>query len=325
MGRLFVFIICVLLQTFVCMAQSPVEALILDDNTGKPLYGVNIVTDGGLGTITNSDGCFLFDSVQDKTLRISHIGYHSRVIALDTLSPIIRLKPQVYELSPAHLTFVNIDTDSLTSAIFDKMIVLSKNYKDSDDVYLYRQTSMCDDSLCYQFIEGFFTAKSPYGLDQLTLTKGRYAELPSDSTHCHMNMSDMYSLSRASFVKRTKPKKVNVIPFISPLPSSKYYDVDVRLLEEERGDGIYIINFNPKKHITDPILKGALYMDVKTSSILNFSAECVVPLEFSNGDATEGVLTIHVDYLQKGDVPIVNYVRSTLRFECTHVLTCNFR
>lgn len=68
---------------------AKISGVVVDANTGEPLIGVNIVVAGTRnGVISDVDGRFAIETTTNSVLECSYIGYISRQILIDKVSPL---------------------------------------------------------------------------------------------------------------------------------------------------------------------------------------------------------------------------------------------
>lgn len=82
------------------LAQTSIKKVIIDRETGSPVFGVQVCKSNNFktGTITNSDGQFVLKNLcKDDSLRISHISYSTQTLCVNNIiSDTIELQKKQY-------------------------------------------------------------------------------------------------------------------------------------------------------------------------------------------------------------------------------------
>ena len=96
MYRIFVFTQVLFFIPFFTIAQSEIKGRVIDQENNEPLVGANIVlVDSERGTITDPEGNFKIKVDLPSALKVSFVGYQTRVLDVKNTGPLtIRLKPE---------------------------------------------------------------------------------------------------------------------------------------------------------------------------------------------------------------------------------------
>jgi iron complex outermembrane receptor protein len=88
------FLLSLVLTSYVVFAQSVITGRILDTKTGNPITGASIKIKGGHGTSTDNEGYFKVQAAAGQTLEFTSIGYQPQVLILGSEnSLVIKLEP----------------------------------------------------------------------------------------------------------------------------------------------------------------------------------------------------------------------------------------
>ena len=83
----------------ILLAQTPIQGVVQDAETGAPIIGVNILlVSTETGTVTDVEGLFTLEKPADiePILRLSHIAYNTMEILIDSsYTGVIQLDPAV--------------------------------------------------------------------------------------------------------------------------------------------------------------------------------------------------------------------------------------
>ena len=80
-------------------SDGKITGIILDDSSGQPLIGVNIVLKGTKqGAVTDFDGAFSINAKIGGTLAISYLGYENQEVKITSNKLTIRLKEEISSL-----------------------------------------------------------------------------------------------------------------------------------------------------------------------------------------------------------------------------------
>jgi iron complex outermembrane receptor protein len=121
-------LICVLLMCGNTMGQTNINTKVLDAYTKKPLAGANIVI-GDKKTSTNNDGIFTYLCSSKETIKISYVGYETKIENNKNCNPgfIIYLTPLVLTLDEVE---VSNSTNSNKTLLYQPASITNLNTTD---------------------------------------------------------------------------------------------------------------------------------------------------------------------------------------------------
>ena len=304
---------------------SKVGGIVVDAATGKAVMGAS-VTAGGASVVTNADGYFTLKSTQiPQCLVVSHVGYRSKQIAVDTNSSerlVIRLQPTVIELQE-----VLVMADNARELVMAAIKKIPQNYSRQPELYrcFYRETAMKRQHfICVA--EGVVDMyKSSYihdaFRDRVAIDKGRRLLSPKRSDTLSVKvLGGPVAPVQLDIVKNTD--------FLLNAQELEYYDLRMEMPTTIGDRQQYVVSIEPRAILPYALYFGKLYIDKET---LAFSrAELTLDMS-DRHKATEmmlvkkpaGVrfkpkeLSLLVDYRQGADgVMRISYIRTTFRFNC---------
>jgi iron complex outermembrane receptor protein len=128
MKTILVNLICVLLMCGNTMGQTNINTKVLDAYTKKPLAGANIVI-GDKKTSTNNDGIFTYLCSSKETIKISYVGYETKIENNKNCNPgfIIYLTPLVLTLDEVE---VSNSTNSNKTLLYQPASITNLNTTD---------------------------------------------------------------------------------------------------------------------------------------------------------------------------------------------------
>jgi hypothetical protein len=301
---------------------------IIDSQTGEPLVFANVVLrNTNIGTVTNADGEYLIKAPGNwgiSELEITHIGYRSRIVKMSGLngqSDEIALDPSTVQI-PAVTVSYGDPLELLRNALRN----IPENYS-ADPVMMkafYRETIKQNRNYVGVAEAVLDIYKTEYdavtGPDRTQIYKGR----------------------KSQDVKRmdTIVVKLQGGPFISlmldiakhpgEILSEDYlgwYEYAYGGLTTVQDREAMIINFNPRKHITDPLYSGKIYLDTENLAIIgaDFSLDEERIGEAADAFIRKKPVTMKVDiesvnhltkYRVNNGTWYLSYVRTELNFRC---------
>ncbi|NVO08736.1 MAG: carboxypeptidase-like regulatory domain-containing protein [Bacteroidales bacterium] len=261
-----------------------INGQILDKTTKKPLPFVAVgISEKSIGTVSNYDGFFTLripSYLKNVSLTISHLGYKSQNIPISLL---IEHKVDIYleteYISIQEVIIRNIDSRDIVYKAFRNR---SLNYT-NEPVYItsfYRE-GVLKNGKYLNYSEAVMNIyKSPYfrifESDQVKLLKSRkIVNIDQNDTLVLKIKAGIRSCLTLDLVK-------NIPDFIDPdyMDSYNYSKEDIVSLDSRN---VYVIAFEQKENVTEPLFKGNLYIDVENFAILKADFE-VNPRYLKNAD-----------------------------------------
>ena len=315
-----------LLLALVIKAQTVISGKVTDLN-GQPLAHVSVMVEGTeVQTVTNEDGQFTLKMhEQARRLRLSHIGYKTRHIALEqgtTEQLRIRMQSNTIELSEV-LVSVNDPLSILKAA----MARIEKNYPNEPELMrcFYRETARRGSRFISvaEAVTEMYKSDYYYGpeRDAVAILKGRRL----------MSMKARDTLG-------VKVQGGPVLPLMVDLAKNREYvlneeniahyklsmEVPVKIADRAQ----YVINMEPDGIQFYPIMKGRVFIDQET---LTFT-RAELQLDMRDWRAASDYMLVHKPFglrfrpreltmtivynTDEQGIAHMSYVRNEMRFNC---------
>ena len=315
-----------LLLALVIKAQTVISGKVTDLN-GQPLAHVSVMVEGTeVQTVTNEDGQFTLKMhEQPHRLRLSHIGYKTRHIALEqgaTEQLRIRMQSNTIELSEV-LVSVNDPLSILKAA----MARIEKNYPNEPELMrcFYRETARRGSRFISvaEAVTEMYKSDYYYGpeRDAVAILKGRRL----------MSMKARDTLG-------VKVQGGPVLPLMVDLAKNREYvlneeniahyklsmEVPVKIADRAQ----YVINMEPDGIQFYPIMKGRVFVDQET---LTFT-RAELQLDMRDWRAASDYMLVHKPFglrfrpreltmtivynTDEQGIAHMSYVRNEMRFNC---------
>ena len=315
-----------LLLALVIKAQTVISGKVTDLN-GQPLAHVSVMVEGTeVQTVTNEDGQFTLKMhEQARRLRLSHIGYKTRHIALEqgaTEQLRIRMQSNTIELSEV-LVSVNDPLSILKAA----MARIEKNYPNEPELMrcFYRETARRGSRFISvaEAVTEMYKSDYYYGpeRDAVAILKGRRL----------MSMKARDTLG-------VKVQGGPVLPLMVDLAKNREYvlneeniahyklsmEVPVKIADRAQ----YVINMEPEGIQFYPIMKGRVFVDQET---LTFT-RAELQLDMRDWRAASDYMLVHKPFglrfrpreltmtivynTDEQGIAHMSYVRNEMRFNC---------
>ena len=315
-----------LLLALVIKAQTVISGKVTDLN-GQPLAHVSVMVEGTeVQTVTNEDGQFTLKMhEQARHLRLSHIGYKTRHIALEqgaTEQLRIRMQSNTIELSEV-LVSVNDPLSILKAA----MARIEKNYPNEPELMrcFYRETARRGSRFISvaEAVTEMYKSDYYYGpeRDAVAILKGRRL----------MSMKARDTLG-------VKVQGGPVLPLMVDLAKNREYvlneeniahyklsmEVPVKIADRAQ----YVINMEPDGIQFYPIMKGRVFIDQET---LTFT-RAELQLDMRDWRAASDYMLVHKPFglrfrpreltmtivynTDEQGIAHMSYVRNEMRFNC---------
>ena len=159
-------------------AQTMVSGKVTDRQTGRPLSHVSIAAEKGtVSTVTNDDGRFVLKTdTLPPALRVSHIGYRTRVVPLEKGTGQVEIQ---LTSSTMRLAEVVVSADDPKAILWAAINRIRKNYPQKPELMrcFYRETARRGSRFIAVAEAVTEMYKSGYDLgpqyDAVVITKGR--------------------------------------------------------------------------------------------------------------------------------------------------------
>jgi len=319
-----------MLSTFYISAQTTefieYKGTVRDALNEDPISYVSLAIQGtNTASLTNADGEFSLKAPKDRPkakVQISAVGYQTLIIIISefrTANTVIELQPQATQLAEVNINRPS-SAENLVRSVFNNR---DKNYQNSESYMtaFYRETikkRRTPVSLAEAVVN---VEKKPYtrgGLDRVNLYKARkktnYAKLDTialklEGGPFNALFADVMKYPEYFFT----PELISSYNFTF----GKSTRIDDRL--------IYVINFEQKKSVTEPLYYGQLFIDAESEALtsavysLNLDNEALASQLFirkkpSRVDVDPVVANYRVDYREKDGKWYYGYSNIELEF-----------
>ncbi|MCE5345245.1 MAG: carboxypeptidase-like regulatory domain-containing protein [Bacteroidales bacterium] len=246
---------------------------IVDDETNEPLpFATIAIKNKGKGTITNNNGEFglkITSDLMDDTLSVSYLGYVGRELHVkEALADNkISLKKEFIPIPD-----IIIRNQRPQDIILKARSSISSNYGNTPASMagFYREGILKRNELKTYSEAVLKIYKSPYTgtllSDQIKVLKSRKIE--TTGTHDTLSVSLKAGLSTCLELDGAK----NIYDFISieSIQDYRYRITDIVTYDEEQA---YVIEFEQRENITEPLYKGTIYINTYDFGILHAEFE----------------------------------------------------
>ena len=282
---------------------------VVDARTGEPLVSATVAVASDKATVTNGDGVFSINADADDVLKISYIGYKSITVKVKELPTKIALQPAEIVLDEV----VAVSFKNRIKEILRKATDQLHKHRKATANYLYRQTTHMNEQTT-SLVEAFFQAKSAFNISDMLLINGRYSEIDASGSY----MGNAYSFSEIGLVR--DEKQLKLYELFTPMfwGYHQYYNVDYDIVDD--GDRkMYVISYEPKKSYIFDIIKGKVYVDMETLSLLKAEGSIsnlnvLNRLAGSKGETLNADMTFVINYDTDKDFSEVQTVNVELAY-----------
>ena len=263
---------------------------VVDARTGEPLVSATVAVASDKATVTNGDGVFSINADNDDVLKISYIGYKSITVKVKELPMKIALQPAEIVLDEV----VAVSFKNRIKEILRKATDQLHKHRKATANYLYRQTTHMNEQTT-SLVEAFFQAKSAFNISDMQLINGRYSEIDASGSY----MGNAYSFSEIGLVR--DEKQLKLYELFTPMfwGYHQYYNVDYEIVDDGNRK-MYVISYEPKKSYIFDIIKGKVYVDMETLSLLKAEGSIsnlnvINRLEGSKGETLNADMTFVIN------------------------------
>jgi len=301
---------------------------VLDKVTGKPVIFADVYLVGyGIGTVTNSDGEFILKvpaTYCGGKLGIKHIGYRNFEIELSKL--IDNTGKIILEPEPIPITEVIVRSNDPVLLLQSAMNRISENYPVVPAMVtgFYRETIKKNRNYAEVAEAILDVYKAPYNKvfdeDRVKIYKGRKSQ-------------DVERMDTVEMKLQGGPKTVFLLdvvknPEVLLDPSYMHcYTYQLGGMASVNDKDCYIIEFQQKPEVKEPLYNGKIYLDVNNLAItglefrlsdvgLKLASSVLIkrkPVSMQVETMSGNYL---VNYKEFNNRWYLNYVRSELKFKC---------
>ncbi len=339
-GRMLVLFAAIL---FIALSQSTVMAnskqigdnepyititgKVIDNTSHTPVTYANIYIVGtSIGTVANSEGEFILKVPKNKSaesIGITHLGYKKYVVAIEKMNNgnnDILLEPEIVPLKE-----IVIRSEDPIILLKGAIHNISKNYRTQPSMLtgFYRETVQQNKkyvSVAEAVLEAYKASYTGFSNDKVKIIIGRKGQ----------DVKRMDTLVVKLQGGPITPFYLDVVKNPQAILSEDYFQYyNYRLTGQVSLDNVrcYVIEFDQKENVDQPLYKGKIYLDVDKLAVagLEFSlSEYALPkansLFLMKKPLTLKFETLGADYYVRyaelNGKWNLNYVRSELRFKC---------
>ena len=286
-------------------AQHLVSGKVEDSVTGKPLAFVNIVVNSGVnGTTTDIDGKFSIKSTyQIHQLKISYVGYQSKVVKIDPESPTVSI---VLVRREIELKGVEIFPGENPANRIIRKVMANRGLNDPEKIPSFKYNTYSKVTAEYYLDRTKYTINSDPDSklknDSTFLRLSRQAEqqyimiLESNSQRIFLNgksqetvlasrVSGFSNPNFSSLATDVQPFSfykdfitltiTDVKDYLNPIAEGSIgrYDFQIEDTIYENADSVFVISYKPAKGKVFDALKGVLYINSHFYALQDVIAE----------------------------------------------------
>jgi hypothetical protein len=264
------------------------RGVVTDATTGNPLSYASVLVEGtNIGTVTNAEGRFLLKVAQPyatSKILVSYIGFQNlRIPVAEFGSALKKIPMKISEVSLSEVKVVFKDAETLLRSVFDKA---RENYVSDPTVMraFYRESVKAGGQYASLLEAVVDILKYP-----MNSSKGDVASIYKMRKSSNYELLDTVELKLAG-----GPYNIlylDVMKNIESVFSDKMFvDFDFKLSKATMVDDrlVYVVDFNQKKSVKEPMYYGKLYIDAVNLAM--FSAQ--FDLNLSNPEAATGLFVV---------------------------------
>jgi CarboxypepD_reg-like domain len=302
---------------------------LIDKESREPVVFATVYVLGtSIGTVSNSDGEFILkfpSNLKDVKIGIKHIGYKNYSLPLSNMQLDVMNEIKMAKEAVQIKEVVIMKKDPL-ELLRGAMSRISNNYSTQPVMMtgFYRETVKQNRSYV-SIAEGVLNAyKSSYSKildeDRVKIYKGRKGQ-------------DLKKMDTVTFKFQGGPKTTFVLDVVKnpeTLLSAEYmayYDYKLTGVTTFNDKNCYVIEFDQKLDVDNPLFKGVIYIDIDNLAIVglqfrlsDMGLEKATELLVKKKPTGMKIETLAANYLVNysvwKDKWYLNYVRSELRFKC---------
>ncbi|EAR15138.1 carboxypeptidase-like regulatory domain-containing protein [Robiginitalea biformata] len=300
---------------------------VLDAETNDPLVFATLsLSQYNISTVTNSEGGFLLkvpEEISEAVVEVAFLGYETRRI------PLLQFTPEDNEIRLEVSVTTLPEVDVVVPR--DAMTLVKETLRKKGENYFDNHTRM---TAFYR--ETIKKRRRNVSLSEavVTIYKTPYTSLRQDAMELYKarKSTDYDKLDTVALKLQGGPFNalfVDVMKYPEYIFSEEYIEYYNFYFERNtRIDDrlIFVIGFEQKKHIADPLYRGKLYIDgekkILTSAIfsLNITDEQMASRMFvrrkpSNAEVTPTEVSYRVDYREKNGRWYYGYSNALLEFK----------
>jgi hypothetical protein len=312
-----------------------ISGKIKDKETGKPVTFANVYLVGThTGTVANSDGEFLLKVPKDKAgenIGITHLGYKNFSTSLTNFNGTIVLEPELVPLQE-----IIVRSEDPLVLLRGAMNNINKNYRTEPSMMtcFYREAIQQNRkyvAIAEAVLDAYKTSYTAYTSDRVKIIIGRKSQ----------DVKKMDTVIVKLQGGPITPFYLDIVKNPEGLLTEEYFNkynyklVGMVTLGNNR---CYVIEFNQKQEVNEPLYAGKIYLDADNLAIagLEFQiSEYGLPMANSlflmKKPLTLKFETLganyFVRYTENAGKWDLNYVRSELRFRCKwqkHLFKSNY-
>ncbi len=250
-----------------------IQGRVLDRETGNPLPWSSVSISGkATGVVANANGIFKLRLPAEHiidTIRVSHMGFKTREI------PITILEQGFTEVS---LQMDYISLQEIIISYFNPREILTKalsartdNYptRPTSHISFYREGIQKEEKIIFYTEAVLREYKSSYHTtqqDQVVMLQSRnISNIDRSDTLVFKLRAGVRSSGEMDIIK-------HIPDFLNPEFMDDYNFEAAGIIPVDQGLA-YVIDFEQKPHIREPLHKGSLYIDKETMAIINIDFE----------------------------------------------------
>ncbi len=308
MKRTVTFLLMALFVLLNSWAQEPIQAKVVDAETGEPVDFVTIGVGSRMHLLSNEKGEFTITAEADEVVSFSRIGYEKYKTEVGKMRREVRLKPLVKSL--AEVTVLPIPKDEILRRCITNLEKDYKKGKKKDRLYFSRTIFVDEEG--NEMLEAFMRSSSVVNLRRPRIISGilsqdRNLDGRMRSTNIHHLLELGPKVYDSQFWGKT------LLPLSNWDQTGKSYDTSYSVLTGSDGSRIYKFDLHytgkmpAKWNGNKTVLEGSLYISADNFRLLQFDGEVRNLLMRVKVISQPTALGIHIEYqYENGYAEIAN-------------------
>jgi hypothetical protein len=257
-------------------AQTPISlsGKVTDKTTGAALPYATIQLGGtSIGTTTNQAGDFVFRipaATASRLVAFSYVGYQSIELDWQTQAQhglAIALEPKLVNLQEVLVR--PVDPLQLVTRSLEK---LAENYASEPHMAEgFQREYVTADRSIIQLLEVAFRSKGVGPSQSITVLDARYLEDKQVKAPLwNPSRGGFYTFgwTNISGIESPDPKMFLGVGLKNKRDLAHYYTFEFRKMSNLDSKEVYVIDFDQKKQVRKPLLKGTIYIDAESDAIV---------------------------------------------------------
>ena len=278
--------------------QQTFRGRVVDAETGEPLPYASVYVAEGKGTLTNEDGEFTLVTDNIEKIKVTYLGYQTKLVSQPTTDLHIKMKPLSKQLREIEVYGVDIN-----KVLRRTIRRLKKDYRkniQTESIYFFR-TILGRPKSIPDLAEGFLVAKSAVNIRGPIFINGQCRSTVESSIRNirRTNIQRLFSLSAR--MKGLDFWERIMLPLQSFSSAKSLYATTGSSFKNDEGRRIYVLDMHYTGKLPDdlqspPIMEGKIYVDSATYRLLRFDGISAYMAQRVNANFQQATVKTHIEY-----------------------------